>query len=133
MRDALYCSKICAYAQGFQLMREAQKEYKWKLNFAEIAAIWRGGCIIRARFLQKITDAYTRNADLVNLLLDPYFNEQIQKSQANWRKVVGALGDERHRRPGVHVARWRITMAIARRFCRRICFRGSGIISGAHV
>lgn len=88
IRDALYCSKICAYAQGFQLMREAQKEYKWKLNFAEIAAIWRGGCIIRARFLQKITDAYTRNGDLVNLLLDPYFNEQIKKGQANWRKIV---------------------------------------------
>jgi 6-phosphogluconate dehydrogenase len=88
IRDALYCSKICAYAQGFQLMREAQKEYKWKLDFAQIAAIWRGGCIIRARFLQKITDAYTRDANLVNLLLDPYFNEQIQKSQANWRKVA---------------------------------------------
>ncbi|HVS72821.1 MAG TPA: NADP-dependent phosphogluconate dehydrogenase [Phycisphaerae bacterium] len=88
IRDALYCSKICAYAQGFQLMREAQKEYKWKLNFAEIAAIFRGGCIIRARFLQKITDAYTKNANLVNLLLDPYFNEQIQKGQGNWRKVV---------------------------------------------
>jgi len=89
VRDALYCSKICAYAQGFQLMREAQREYKWKLNFAEIASIWRGGCIIRARFLQKITDAYTRNADLVNLLLDPYFTDQITKSQANWRKIVG--------------------------------------------
>ena len=88
IRDALYCSKICAYAQGFQLMREAQNEYKWKLNFAEIAAIFRGGCIIRARFLQKITDAYTLNSNLVNLLLDPYFNEQIQKGQDNWRKVV---------------------------------------------
>ena len=88
VRDALYCSKICAYAQGFQLMREAQNEYKWKLDFAAIASIWRGGCIIRARFLQKITDAYTKNADLVNLLLDPYFNQQIQQGQANWRKVV---------------------------------------------
>lgn len=87
-RDALYCSKICAYAQGFQLMQEAQKEYKWKLDFATIAAIWRGGCIIRARFLQKITDAYTRDANLINLLLDPYFNDQIQRGQANWRKVV---------------------------------------------
>src|SRR5579862_60951 len=81
IRDALYCSKICAYAQGFQLMREAQKEYKWKLNFAEIASIFRGRCISRARFLQKITDAYTRNGDLVNLMLDPYFNDQIQKTQ----------------------------------------------------
>jgi len=88
VRDALYCSKICAYAQGFQLMREAQKEYNWKLNFAEIAAIFRGGCIIRARFLQKITEAYTANGELVNLLLDPYFNDQIQKGQANWRKAV---------------------------------------------
>jgi len=88
VRDALYCSKICAYAQGFQLMREGQKEYKWKLNFAEIASIWRGGCIIRARFLQKIMDAYSRKADLVNLLLDPYFSEQIGNAQANWRKVV---------------------------------------------
>jgi 6-phosphogluconate dehydrogenase len=89
VRDALYCSKICAYAQGFQLMREAQKEYDWKLDFATIAAIFRGGCIIRARFLQKITDAYRKNANLVNLLLDPYFNEQIQRGQANWRQVVG--------------------------------------------
>lgn len=88
VRDALYCSKICAYAQGFQLMREAQKEYNWKLHFDEIAAIWRGGCIIRARFLQKITDAYNRDANLVNLLLDPYFRDQVQKTQANWRKVV---------------------------------------------
>lgn len=93
IREALYCSKICAYAQGFQLMREAQKEYKWKLNFAEIAAIWRGGCIIRARFLQKITDAYKNNADLVNLLLDPYFNEQVQKAQGAWRKVVALAAE----------------------------------------
>jgi 6-phosphogluconate dehydrogenase len=89
VRDALYCSKICAYAQGFQLMREAQKEYKWQLHFGEIAAIWRGGCIIRARFLQKIMDAYTRNPNLVNLLLDPYFGDQVAKTQSNWRKVAG--------------------------------------------
>ena len=56
-----YCSKICSYAQGFQLMREAQQEYDWNLNFAEIAQIWRGGCIIRAAFLQKITEAYERD------------------------------------------------------------------------
>jgi 6-phosphogluconate dehydrogenase len=89
IHDALYCSKICSYAQGFQLMREAQKEYDWKLNFGEIAQIWRGGCIIRAVFLQKITEAYERDPELANLLLDPYFNESIQKAQANWRKVVG--------------------------------------------
>ena len=90
IHDALYCSKICSYAQGFQLMREAQKEYKWTLNFGEIAQIWRGGCIIRAAFLQKITNAFARKGDLANLLLDPYFRSTVQKAQNNWRKVVGA-------------------------------------------
>jgi 6-phosphogluconate dehydrogenase len=88
IHDALYCSKICSYAQGFQLMREAQKEYGWKLDFGRIAQIWRGGCIIRAAFLQKITEAYKKNPGLANLLLDPYFNRTIQNAQANWRKVV---------------------------------------------
>jgi 6-phosphogluconate dehydrogenase len=88
IQDALYCSKICSYAQGFQLMREAQKEYKWKLNFGEIAQIWRGGCIIRAAFLQKITEAYNRNPELANLLLDPYFNQTFKDAQENWRKVI---------------------------------------------
>jgi 6-phosphogluconate dehydrogenase len=90
IHDALYCSKICAYAQGFSLMRSAQDEYKWKLPFGEIAKIFRGGCIIRARFLQKITEAYERNADLQNLLLDPYFKGEVDRCQANWRLVVGA-------------------------------------------
>jgi 6-phosphogluconate dehydrogenase len=93
VHDALYCSKICSYAQGFQLMREAQKEYDWKLNFGEIAQIWRGGCIIRAAFLQKITEAFELNEDLANLLLDPYFNDTIQKAQANWRKVIGTAAE----------------------------------------
>ena len=88
IRDALYCSKICSYAQGFQLMREAQNEYGWELNFGEIAQIWRGGCIIRAAFLQKITEAYQRDPDLPNLLLDDYFKGCIDKYQVNWRKVV---------------------------------------------
>ena len=88
VHDALYCSKICAYAQGFQLMRAAQDEYKWRLDFATIASIWRGGCIIRARFLQKIMNAYTRDPQLVNLLLDPYFTEQIAQAQSRWRNVV---------------------------------------------
>jgi 6-phosphogluconate dehydrogenase len=88
VRDALYCSKICAYAQGFQLMRAAESEYRWELDLGTIASIWRGGCIIRARFLQKITDAYTRDPKLVNLLLDPYFKDQIHRNQARWRMVV---------------------------------------------
>ncbi|HLS27436.1 MAG TPA: NADP-dependent phosphogluconate dehydrogenase, partial [Opitutales bacterium] len=93
LRDALYCSKICSYAQGFQLMRSAQEEYGWKLNFGEIAQIFRGGCIIRAAFLQKITEAYDRDPELANLLLDSYFREAIEKAETNWRKVV-AIGAE---------------------------------------
>ncbi|MBL8179895.1 MAG: NADP-dependent phosphogluconate dehydrogenase [Bryobacterales bacterium] len=89
IHDALYCSKICAYAQGFQLMSAAQGEYHWKLPFGEIAKIFRGGCIIRARFLQKITEAYQRDAELQNLLLDPYFKSEIDRCQANWRHVIG--------------------------------------------
>ncbi|MEO0965159.1 MAG: decarboxylating NADP(+)-dependent phosphogluconate dehydrogenase [Planctomycetota bacterium] len=88
IRDALYCSKICAYAQGFQLMREAQNEYDWELHFGRIAQIFRGGCIIRARFLQKITDAYAKDPKLANLLLDDYFKSAVHAGQANWRKVV---------------------------------------------
>ena len=88
IHDALYCSKICSYAQGFQLMREAQNEYDWNLDFGQISMIWRGGCIIRARFLQKIFEAYQTNPDIANLLLDPYFKSEIDRCQANWRKVV---------------------------------------------
>jgi 6-phosphogluconate dehydrogenase len=93
IHDALYCSKICSYAQGFQLMRTAQKEYNWTLKFGEIAQIWRGGCIIRAVFLQKITEAYSRNPNLANLLLDPYFNRTVKKAQENWRKVVSLAAE----------------------------------------
>jgi len=88
VRDALYCSKICAYAQGFQLMRAAQSEYDWTLDFGQIARIWRGGCIIRAVFLQKITEAYQREPGLANLLLDHYFAGEIARRQGQWRNVV---------------------------------------------
>lgn len=88
LRDALYCSKICAYAQGFQLMDIASKEHGWSLDFAAIARIWRAGCIIRAVFLQSIAKAYEKNDDLTNLLLDPFFVEQIGQYQQNWRKTI---------------------------------------------
>jgi len=88
IEDALYCSKICSYAQGFQQMRYAEEVYGWKLNFGEIAQIFRGGCIIRAGFLQKITEAYDRDSSLKNLLLDPHFREAVARSDANWRKVI---------------------------------------------
>jgi 6-phosphogluconate dehydrogenase len=88
IRQALYASKICSYAQGFALMREAAKEYGWDLKFGEIALLWRNGCIIRAQFLEKIKEAFTENPDLANLLLAPYFREAVEKAQKNWRKVV---------------------------------------------
>ncbi len=88
VRDALYCSKICSYAQGFQLMGAAQSKYGWTLNFGEIAQIFRGGCIIRAGFLQRITEAFATNPALCNLLLDPYFSNSVQGAQANWRTVI---------------------------------------------
>jgi 6-phosphogluconate dehydrogenase len=88
IHDALYCSKICAYAQGFQLMAEAQGEYGWQLDFGAIAQIWRGGCIIRASFLQKITDAYALESGLKNLMLDPYFTNALHQGQQHWRDVV---------------------------------------------
>ena len=93
IRDALYCSKICSYAQGFALMAEAQQEYGWKLSFGEIAMIWRGGCIIRARFLQKIKEAYDRDPKLASLLLDPYFKRKIFSAAPNWRKVVSLAAE----------------------------------------
>lgn len=88
LRDALYCSKICAYAQGFQLMALASKEHGWALDFAAIAKIWRAGCIIRAVFLQSIANAYENNDELSNLLMDPFFVQQIGKFQQNWRKTI---------------------------------------------
>jgi 6-phosphogluconate dehydrogenase len=88
IHDALYCAKICSYAQGFELMRVAQTEYGWTLDLGEIAQIWRGGCIIRADFLQKITEAYRREPALTNLLLDRHFKEAIDAAQPHWRKVV---------------------------------------------
>ena len=90
IHDALYCAKICSYAQGFHLMRTAQEDYNWRLNFGQIAQIFRGGCIIRARFLQKITEAYDRDAQLPSLLLDPYFKEAVHTGQHHWRRVVAA-------------------------------------------
>ncbi len=90
VRDALYASKICSYAQGFALLRAASAEQGWNLNYGEIAMIFRGGCIIRARFLQRIKDAFDRDPALPNLLLDPYFKGVIEKTQHNWRKVIAA-------------------------------------------
>jgi 6-phosphogluconate dehydrogenase len=88
IRQALYFSKIMSYAQGFAQLRSASKEYNWELPFGEIAKIWREGCIIRAQFLQKITDAYDKEADLENLLLDDYFKDITANYQQAVREVV---------------------------------------------
>jgi len=88
LEQAVYASKICSYAQGYQLMRAAAAEYKWDLNYGEIALVWRQGCIIRARFLGKIKEAFDKNPTLANLLLDPYFKKVIAKAQNAWREVI---------------------------------------------
>jgi len=88
IRRALYCSKIISYAQGFMLMKQAAKDFGWKLDYGAIALMWRGGCIIRSVFLGNIKDAYTDNPDLLNLLLDDFFKNAIHANQDSWRTVV---------------------------------------------
>ncbi|MGD8522124.1 MAG: decarboxylating NADP(+)-dependent phosphogluconate dehydrogenase [Desulfobacterales bacterium] len=88
IRQALYASKICSYAQGFQLMRAAAEEHDWNLNFGQIALMWRSGCIIRAQFLGKIKEAFDQDPNLANLLLSPYFKRVIENNQDAWRQVV---------------------------------------------
>jgi 6-phosphogluconate dehydrogenase len=88
VRDALYCSKICSYAQGMALIGTASNTYNWNLKLGELARIWKGGCIIRARFLNKIKHAYDENATLPNLLLAPEFKQTILDRQTAWREVI---------------------------------------------
>ena len=88
IESALYAAKIVSYTQGYMLMRAADMENKWDLNYGGVALMWREGCIIRSKFLENITEAYNNNPGLVNLLLDDYFREQIEYSQASWRRVV---------------------------------------------
>jgi 6-phosphogluconate dehydrogenase len=88
VRRALYCSKIISYAQGYMLLRAAAKENGWNLNMGGIALMWRGGCIIRSRFLGKIKDAFDKNPGIENLLLDSFFFEALNKYQASWRKAL---------------------------------------------
>ncbi len=88
VRDALFASKIISYAQGMEMLGLASKQYDWNLNMGDIATIWRGGCIIRAQFLNSIKEAYETNPDLANLMLAPYFTDTLNRLQTNWRKVV---------------------------------------------
>ena len=93
VHDALYASKICSYAQGFALLAAASKEYGWNLQFGEISLLWRGGCIIRARFLDKIRDAFAKDANLANLMLDSFFASVLAEAQAPWRLVLKTCRD----------------------------------------
>ena len=93
VKDALYASKICCYAQGFEQLAAAAAENDWTLHMGELATIWRGGCIIRARFLNRIKEAYDQTPDLKNLLLAPYFTDAIHSSQSSWRHVVSTAAE----------------------------------------
>ncbi len=88
IRHALYASKIISYAQGYMLMRRASEAYKWKLNYGGIALMWRGGCIIRSQFLGEIKTAFDHNANLTNLMLDPFFTEALKRAQGGWRRTI---------------------------------------------
>ncbi len=87
LRQALYASKIVSYAQGYALLRSAAQTYGWTLDYGGIALLWRGGCIIRSRFLEKIHEAYLEEPSLSNLLLAPYFRKILRNAQSGWRKV----------------------------------------------
>jgi 6-phosphogluconate dehydrogenase len=93
VRDALYCSKICSYAQGLDLLAAADADKHWGLDFAEIARIWKGGCIIRARFLARIQAAYGKQRTLSNLLLDDELGGFLQQHQTAWRRVVALAAE----------------------------------------
>jgi len=96
VRDALYAAKICSYAQGFALMRLASHEFSYNLNYGEIARIWRGGCIIRAHFLNDIRQAFARKPELPNLMVDSEFAQAMNVRQAALRKVVALAAERRH-------------------------------------
>jgi 6-phosphogluconate dehydrogenase len=102
VHDALYASKICSYAQGFNLIRAGSEEHKWNVDLSEMARIWKGGCIIRARFLDRIKIAYKRQPDLSNLLLDEDFRQWMQAAQSNWRECISIA--QRHGVPVIAMA-----------------------------
>ena len=93
IRQALYASKICSYAQGFVQLQHAAAEHNWPLDYGNCALLWRGGCIIRAVFLDRIKEAFDENAELENLLIAPYFREAIDVAQSAWRHVVATAAE----------------------------------------
>jgi 6-phosphogluconate dehydrogenase len=104
VRSALYASKICSYAQGMNLLKTASATYGWGLQLGAISRIWKGGCIIRAQFLDRIKQAFDRDANLANLLIDPEFAKELNERQAAWRRVVKAGIDAGIAVPGFSVS-----------------------------
>jgi 6-phosphogluconate dehydrogenase len=132
VRDALYASKIVSYAQGMELLRSGSTTYDWNLNLSDIATIWRGGCIIRAKFLNRIVEAYQRDPALHNLLLDRYFTRAIRKAQPKWRLVLSTAIKHGVAAPAFS-ASWLTSTVTDRLVFRRICCKPSAISSGAHI
>jgi 6-phosphogluconate dehydrogenase len=93
LQDAVYASKIVSYAQGFMLLDAAAAEHGWQLDFASIASMWRGGCIIRSRFLSELMDVFTADPDLPNILLSEFFGTAVARAQAGWRRTVSRAVD----------------------------------------
>lgn len=104
VRDSIYAAKIISYAQGFVLLREAAKEFGWKLNYGGIALMWRGGCIIRSKFLTKIKEAFDKSPELSNLLLDHFFTEKIHAAQAGWRRIASSAAQHGWPIPAISTA-----------------------------
>ena len=126
VRDALYASKIISYAQGMELLRSGSTTYEWNLNLSDIATIWRGGCIIRAKFLNRIVEAYRRNPALQNLLLDRYFTRAIKERSRNGASSFRQLSSSAYRSPRF-LPRWRITTVIALLAFQRISCKRNAI------
>src|SRR3954468_10430837 len=132
IRTALYASKVVAYAQGFEQMASAARSYEWDLQMGELAKIWRGGCIIRARFLNRITDSYNEHPDLVNLLMAPYFRDAVADAQDAWRKVIVSAVEQ-----GVAVPAFSSSLAYYARYPREPgpgnLIQGRRVLFGAHT
>ena len=133
IRDGLYASKIVAYAQGFEEMAAASQEYGWNLKLGELAMIWRGGCIIRARLLHRITEAYEKDAAAPNLLLQPFFRDAVGEGRAELAEDGGACGRERRSDPGVLIVACLLRRNAARRAGPANLLQGLRDYFGAHT